>query len=88
MRTVRSAAPEAVAEAKRAGRASASCRRWARFTRGTSRSCGARGRVRVPRGRLIFVNPLQFGPSEDFARYPRRPDEDARVLALHDTDVL
>lgn len=27
----------------------------------------------------IFVNPLQFGPSEDFSRYPRPFDEDARL---------
>src|SRR3546814_20050212 len=29
----------------------------------------------------IFVNPKQFGPREDFSRYPRQEAEDAHTLA-------
>jgi pantoate--beta-alanine ligase len=36
----------------------------------------------------VFVNPLQFAPNEDFSRYPRREDEDARLLAREGVDVL
>jgi pantoate--beta-alanine ligase len=36
----------------------------------------------------IFVNPKQFGPTEDLARYPRREAADARLLAEHGCDLL
>lgn len=36
----------------------------------------------------VFVNPTQFGPTEDFANYPRTPDMDARRLARASVDVL
>ncbi|MET0658060.1 MAG: pantoate--beta-alanine ligase [Steroidobacteraceae bacterium] len=36
----------------------------------------------------IFVNPLQFGPNEDFAQYPRTPREDAALLEGLGVDVL
>lgn len=36
----------------------------------------------------IFVNPLQFGPNEDFAAYPRTPDEDRRRLESLAVDLL
>lgn len=36
----------------------------------------------------IFVNPTQFGPNEDFARYPRAPEQDARLLAEAGADFL
>lgn len=36
----------------------------------------------------IFVNPLQFGPNEDLAKYPRTFDEDCRHLAAEGVNLL
>ena len=36
----------------------------------------------------IFVNPLQFGPQEDFTRYPRPFRQDVRLARASGTDVI
>ncbi len=36
----------------------------------------------------IFVNPLQFGPNEDFDRYPRSLDTDLAICARNGVDVV
>lgn len=36
----------------------------------------------------IFVNPTQFGPNEDYARYPRTLAQDQAGLAAHGCDLL
>lgn len=50
--------------------------------------------VRLARSRAqrvvasVFVNPAQFGPNEDFERYPRDEVGDARLLASAGCDLL
>ncbi len=50
--------------------------------------------VRLARSRVdrvvasVFVNPTQFGPNEDFERYPRTLAQDQAGLAEHECDLL
>jgi pantoate--beta-alanine ligase len=36
----------------------------------------------------IFVNPIQFGPGEDYKKYPREIKQDQRLLAKSGADIL
>ncbi len=36
----------------------------------------------------VFVNPLQFGPNEDYHAYPRTPEDDSSLLTEQGVDVL
>lgn len=36
----------------------------------------------------IFVNPMQFGPNEDLASYPRDLDHDAKMCQEHGVDLI
>jgi pantoate--beta-alanine ligase len=36
----------------------------------------------------IFVNPMQFGPNEDFAHYPRTVSKDAEMLSAAGCDLM
>ena len=36
----------------------------------------------------VFVNPLQFGPNEDFSRYPRTLDADVKLCEQAEVDIV
>jgi pantoate--beta-alanine ligase len=49
----------------------------------------AEARKRAPRLAVsVFVNPLQFGPDEDFGRYPRKIEADKEALAEAGADLM
>ena len=54
---------------------------------------GHRSLIRLARSRgdlvvvSIFVNPLQFGPDEDYARYPRPLEVDLESCAAEGVDI-
>src|SRR5436309_9907618 len=48
------------------------------------RLVGKRGKVVVS----IYVNPTQFGPKEDFSRYPRDFEQDTRLCRAEGVDVV
>ncbi|UQA97840.1 pantoate--beta-alanine ligase [Streptomyces halobius] len=56
----------------------------ATLIRAARRRVGPQGQVVV----TVFVNPLQFGPSEDLDRYPRTLDADVALAAEAGADVV
>ncbi|MFO0843617.1 MAG: pantoate--beta-alanine ligase [Gemmataceae bacterium] len=71
-----------------AGSPSGWCRRWGRLHEGHA------SLIRAARSRddfvavSMFVNPTQFGPTEDLSRYPRPFLDDVRLCAAHGVDLV
>ena len=64
------------------------CPPWERCTKGIS------SLVRMAKAQCdwvvvsIFINPLQFGPNEDLAKYPRNFDRDCELLEREGVDFI
>lgn len=56
----------------------------AALIRAARKEVGPEGRVAV----TVFVNPLQFGPTEDLDQYPRSLAADVRLAEEHGADVV
>ena len=64
------------------------CPPWALCTRATPRSSAPRAPPCTHVAVSLFVNPTQFGPNEDFARYPRAFEADCALAESEGADVL
>ena len=67
---------------------SASSPRWVRCTKATRLSFEAAKAQCSPVVVSIFVNPKQFGPTEDFQKYPRTLESDRALLENLGVDYL
>lgn len=54
------------------------------LVRRARKAVGAKGRIVVS----IYVNPTQFGPKEDFSRYPRDQKRDQELCQREGTDLV
>ena len=70
------------------GIASRWCPRWDTCTKATSPWWTRRAAGPMSWSMSIFVNPLQFGPTEDLARYPRDLPRDRRLAEERGVDAL
>jgi len=72
----------------------AGCRRMAFVATMGALHAGHRALIRLAREHgdavvvSIFVNPLQFGPNEDYARYPRPLEDDLAVCQAEGVDLV
>lgn len=83
-----SAVRAAVAEARRAGRRIGLVPTMGALHRGHVSLIEAARRDETFIVVSIFVNPTQFGPGEDYERYPRPEQEDLRICEEQGTDVV
>ncbi len=67
---------------------SASCPPWARCTPGHASLIRAARAACTHVAVSLFVNPTQFGPNEDYARYPRSFEADCALAESEGADVL
>jgi pantoate ligase/cytidylate kinase len=64
------------------------CRPWATCTRGHLSLIERARQENTLVVVSIFVNPLQFGPQEDLARYPHTPQQDLRLCEQAGVDAV